>query len=351
MRAFRISTHKGHSTALLLLLYFFSVACQGQERLENTEVQKTAPAFPTLDVDPYFVETQTKESRLGPRSITRNMVQDKDGNIWLATWEGILQYDGNTFTNFTNKAGLRRFHAFAAMEDSRGNLWFSTIGAGIYRYDGEHFTNFSTKDGIPSDRVTYLYEDSSGHIWIGTEGGASRYDGKNFKNYTTADGLPSNDVNTIIEDQHGIFWLGTRGQACTYDGKTFTEIETAEGQLFSNVRCIIEDSKGHIWLGGNNGLWRYDGSNYSNYTKDFVGYIYEDSRENIWTSSATAHQVWTVSRYEGAVRQQEDISATEVFSKAGMFFGILEDRNQHIWFGNLDGVYRYDGVSFDDFRK
>ncbi|WP_409456458.1 two-component regulator propeller domain-containing protein [Sphingobacterium sp.] len=54
-----------------------------------------------------------------------------------------------------------------------------------------------------------------------------------------------------------------------------------EGKPFKNVRSIIADKNGNIWLGGNDGLWSYDGITFTNYTRQFVGYIYEDKNGNI----------------------------------------------------------------------
>lgn len=349
MNSKKIDLYLAFPIRMLLPFLLFLSACQGQERTDPPNVQVDPTASPTQDFDPYFAETQTIHSSTGPHSITRNMMEDKDGNIWLATWEGILRYTDSTFTNFTNKAGLRRFHAFAVMEASNGHLWFGTIGAGVYRYDGETFTNFTTKEGILNDRVTNLSEDSAGNIWIGSEGGISRYDGKKFTNFTTEQGLPANDVNSIIEDKNGLFWIGTRGQACTWDGENFKLVTNDEGNSFSNVRCIIEDSKGNIWLGGNAGLWRYDGQSWANFTKTFVGYIYEDSKGDIWTSSGFGNN-WAVTRYEGTSLPPEQIKATELSVYEGMYFGILEDSHGHMWFGKLDGVYRFDGESFEDFK-
>ena len=34
-----------------------------------------------------------------------------------------------------------------------------------------------------------------------------------------------------------------------------------------------------------------------------------------------------------------------------MFFGILEANDGSIWFGALDGVYRYDGKKVTDFKS
>ncbi|MBX2877667.1 MAG: hypothetical protein KTR30_36445 [Saprospiraceae bacterium] len=332
----------------LLLPVWLITACKGQDRVDPPSVQ-TDPAFNfPVDVDPFFSETQTINSSIGPNSITRNIIEDKNGNIWLATWEGILRYSDGTFTNFTNKAGLRKFHAFAVMEESTGDLWFGTIGAGVYRYDGEKFINFTTKDGLLNDRVSNLSEDSSGNIWIGSEGGISRYDGKSFTNFTTADGLTANDINDIVEDKNGLFWIGTRGQACTWNGETFSLITNEEGDSFSNVRSILEDRNGNIWLGGNGGLWRYDGRSWANFTKTFVGYIHEDSNGNIWTSSGVGN--WALTRYEGTSLSPDQVKSTELSVYERMYFGILEDSHGDMWFGKLDGVYRYDGESFEDFK-
>jgi len=302
------------------------------------------------DHDPYFVETKAINSPYGPQSITRNILEDSEGNIWLATWEGIMSYDGKTFTNYTNKEGLNRFHAFCLLEDKAGNMWFGTIGAGVYHFDGESFTNYRTDDGFVNDRVGCIYEDKSGKIWFGTEGGISVYDGSSFSNFTTDDGLSNNDVNSIIEDKNGIIWIGTRGEACTYDGKTFTRFTNKEGKAFTNVRSIIEDKKGDIWLAGNDGLWSYDRSSFTNHSRIFTGYIYEDQKGNIWTSSESdSRGTWVISRYDVTYMHHEKMLATTIKQEEGMFFGIHEDRTGGIWFGSLNGICRYDGQDFNHF--
>src|SRR5690606_35237591 len=116
------------------------------------------------------------------------------------------------------------------------------------------------------------------------EAGLSRYDGQSFQNFASKDRLSNNSINWIMEDQIGKLWFGTGEHAYVYDGKRY-KILSHKGKPFKNVRAIVEDKKGHIWIGGNDGLWRYDGTTFTNYTRQFVGYIYEDKHGNIWTSS------------------------------------------------------------------
>ncbi|MDI1254951.1 MAG: two-component regulator propeller domain-containing protein [Flavobacterium sp.] len=334
----------------------------------------------------------------GPNGIVRTIKQDRKGNIWITSWEGVFKYDGKSFTNITSKVSSARF--FSVLEDRRGNFWFASIGSGVYYYDGKSFQNFTTKDGLASDGIGSIYEDKVGNIWFGTGDGASRYDGKSFRNLKMSEAPPviqtdsvytgphavrtevdsvyigptpvstvgdsvhvsayqkpipevswmHNDVNAIVEDNTGKFWFGTRGYATVYDGKTFATITNAAGKPFTNVRSIIKDKKGNIWLGGYDGLWRYNGKTFTNFSQNFVGYIFEDKKGNILTSSASATDGrWELSRYDAKSLTDKKPTVT-VITNQPMIFGILEDDKENIWFGALDGVYRYDGKTITDFK-
>jgi ligand-binding sensor domain-containing protein len=328
----------------ILLFFVFISACNGQKEGKTSEDK---------DFDLYFMEASSVASSFGPTSITRSIMQDSQGGIWLATWEGIIRYDGQTFFNFTKQDDLRKYHVFSVLSDSRDNLWFGTIGGGVYRYDGQTFANFTKKDGLVFDSVGCFYEDSTGKIWIGTMGGISVHDGVSFRNLTTEDGMTDDDVNAIVQDKNGKFWIGTRGEACTYDGTSFAKITRKDGQAFTNVRTIIKDSKNNIWLGGNDGLWRYDGQNFINYHQNFVGTVYEDKKGNIWTTTASPKNSnkWVLSRYDEPISQNNLVAPTKILEKNDMFFGIFEDSDGGIWFGTLNGVCRYDGQTFNYFKN
>ncbi|AMR32743.1 histidine kinase [Mucilaginibacter sp. PAMC 26640] len=318
----------------------------------------------------------------GPNGIVRTVKQDRKGNIWITSWEGVFKYDGKSFTNITRNVSSARF--FTVLEDSKGNFWFGSIGSGVFYYDGKSFQNFTTKQGLAGDGVTNIYEDKTGNIWFGTASGASRYDGKSFQNFkmtiakspAMADSvhgsaylqtLPEsswmhNDVNAIIDDKTGKLWFGTRGYARVYDGTTFKLITDKNGKPFANIRSIIKDKKGNIWLGGADGLWRYDGSTFTNFSQKFVGYVYEDKKGNIWTSSESSNDLnklpfgnranaptWAISRYDERSLTSKKPIVTEIANKS-MTFGILEDDKGNIWFGAMDGVYRYDGKTVTGFR-
>ncbi len=127
-----------------LVLILCVASCNGQGNVAlpiNGEEKPDASQTASPDVDPYFVAPHATISPYGPQSITRNMLQDKVGNMWFASWEGIIRYDGESFRNFTILAGLRKYHMFSVMEDKAGNIWFGREG-GVYRYDGKAVGDF-----------------------------------------------------------------------------------------------------------------------------------------------------------------------------------------------------------------
>ncbi|MCR9017060.1 ligand-binding sensor domain-containing protein [Aquiflexum gelatinilyticum] len=302
----------------------------------------------------YFINSDS------PSSIVRNIEQDRIGSIWIASWEGVFLSDGSSFTNFTNTVSSARF--FSVLEDSKGNMWFGSIGSGVFRYDGKRIKNFTTKDGLLNNDVVSIYEDKAGNIWFGVWGGASRFDGNSFQNFIinedemnedltgkTFSERPEFEVNSIIEDKIGRLWFATRGNTFVFDGEVFASVSHL-GKPFTNVRSVIEDQKGNIWLGGNDGLWRYDGNVFTNIAKGFVGFIYEDKKGNILTSSETSDG-WALSRYnEKSLTNKIAVVPEIIKANEGMIFGIREANDGSIWFGTLDGVKRFDGKTVNSFK-
>ncbi len=325
---------------VLSLMFVFCISCNGQNRTDLPNSTGT--------------ENREVSTPYGPNSITRNILQDRKGVTWIASWEGIFRYDGKSFINMTRNVSSFRF--FSVLEDKKGNLWFGSIGSGVFMYDGKSFRNFATTNGLLNNDVCSMHEDKAGNIWFGVFGGVSCYDGKSFRNFIIDENTmhedhtgktfaerPPYEVNSIIEDKAGRFWFATRGDTFIYNGKSFA-VFAHDGQPFRNVRCTIEDRRGNIWTGGEDGLWRFDGTVYTQLTKAFTGYVYEDRKGNIWVSSESGpDKSWTLTRYDEKTLSGDKPVATTIRSNEGMVFGILEARDGSILYGTPNGLYRYDG--------
>lgn len=288
----------------------------------------------------------------GPNTMVRNIKKGSNGSIvFAASWGGVFRYDGKLFTNLASKIGSRRF--WDILEDRRGNLWFASTDSGVYHYNGKTFRHFTTREGLADNLVMRVYEDRAGIIWLAA-GGLTRYDGKSFQNFTTKDGLPGNSVRDIMEDKTGRLWIGTASGPCFYDGKTFTVLKNKDGKLFNNVWSIIEDKKGSIWFGDTDGLWRYDGSTFTRVSQMGAFAIIEDKEGNIWTTGQVhpgGVVAWKLLRYDQKTLYDKNPIVTEIMSTQKMLCGILEADDGSIWFGSINGVYRYDGKTITALKR
>jgi ligand-binding sensor domain-containing protein len=99
---------------------------------------------------------------------------------------------GGRFDTWTTEDGLPQNSINAILQTSDGYIWLATYG-GLVRYDGVQFTTFTKGNtkGLNSNRILCLMEAGDGALWIGTEdGGISAFRNGAFTAYTTADGLP-----------------------------------------------------------------------------------------------------------------------------------------------------------------
>jgi ligand-binding sensor domain-containing protein len=59
-------------------------------------------------------------------------------------------------------------------------------------------------------------------------------------------------------------------------------------------------------------------------------------------------QAWALSRFDGKSLSDKKPTVTEITTKL-MTFGIAEANDGSIWFGAVDGMHRYDGITITDF--
>ena len=173
-------------------------------------------------------------------ALVTEIVKTDDGAVWIATYSGVLGFDGRTFTTITEQtpgtgAGLEPLHVRSICVDSRGVLWIGNNGLGVLRYDGGVVTNFTEEQGLSIrdkgkigslGRIFAIAEDADGSIWFGSrDNGAWRYDGASLTNFTEADGLTCPMVWTIVRDKDDALWFGMAdGSVCRFNGTSFDKV-------------------------------------------------------------------------------------------------------------------------------
>src|SRR5262245_53529236 len=100
------------------------------------------------------------------------------------------------YQSWDTDAGLPQNTVRAIVQTDDGYLWLATYG-GLVRFDGVRFTVFDTRNTpqLKSDRIRHLLKDSAGSLWISTPKGLARYSAGRFTAYTAESGLPTSDVS------------------------------------------------------------------------------------------------------------------------------------------------------------
>jgi ligand-binding sensor domain-containing protein len=304
-----------------------------------------------------------------PENGFSNAYLDKDGTIWFSSnGGGIFHYDGKAFKNYTEKNGLSSNQVYSITSDHKNNMWFGTQN-GLTKYDRKQFENIplpyqdTTTGWISSVYPTLspnaahsLATDNNNNLWIGTAGGgAYKYDGENFKSYLTEigkkqeDSLYHNWIPFIRKDKKGNLWFAsmTHGGVSQFDGKEFTQFLIKDGLSEDQVRTIYCDKTGKILFGfngnRNSGLTFYDGNSFKTYSVEDglcnkrIRAIYEDKNGNLWLGAGMGNlcifdgQQFFEFNYKG-----------QTFSDILFIFADLED---NIWFGGVNGIWKFDGES------
>jgi|GEM_PF-1490497 len=138
------------------------------------------------------------------------------GMMWLATSDGLHEYDGYAWRRYVREQGLPSDFVRSVLVTREGVLWVGTDrGAGVY--DGKTFQSLGSETGLAGPNVRRILEDRDGGIWFccdswpnaGTPGGLTSYKGGVWKTYRRADGLPSDYVLNYFQSQGGRTFAAT----------------------------------------------------------------------------------------------------------------------------------------------
>lgn len=254
-----------------------------------------------------------------------SIIFDKNNNLWIAyagaggSGYGVSKFDGSQWSLYTAaNSGLPNNDIRGIAVDNSGNLWFSCYNAGIVKFDGISWTvHNSSNSGIVGNRAGTIAIDKNNALWIAAYfDGISKFDGTNWTSYNSSNSpfySPTNCINTVMVDHSNNIWVGlgcSEGLAMlntqTNTWKKYTVANS--GLAHHSVSALVEDSNGKIWIGypsGNNVISRFDGTTWEHFTP-FTGF----------------------------------------FGGVG-YDGLTKDKQGNIWLSGYDGLYKYNGTSWE----
>jgi len=223
-----------------------------------------------------FSQLQTQFSHYSvPEGLTEInvicMLQDKKGQMWFGTFDGLNKFNGYSFKNYkTNPGelyGLVNYRIDRIQEDLQGNLWLQTYDRRIYRFDTrtEHFLQIPDfQEGYKNYEIPInnCFTLKDGSVWLTTYlDGCFQVDPGNEKvkisHYNLVNGLlSSNKVNKVYLDKDSNTWILTsKGLNILHPKNPKPLSFFAKKDTCEFLSILEEDSK--IWFGGSRGTLKY----------------------------------------------------------------------------------------------
>lgn len=303
---------------------------------------------------PFVKQTSDKTSIT---SWITHIIQDKAGNIWIATHkQGIFLF--NTQTDKLTQFEIPQNDNIVTriLNDEQNNIWLS----GPYQLCklnkvNNTFETYAIEEKTESIYSMALWEDSSNHIWIGTwDKGLWKLDPrtKQVEKYLTGEkGKGILHIHSILEYSPELLLIGSD------DGLTIFNPVTHESFLYDNygdsekslsdkfIYPILKDREGGVWIGT-----YYNGISYlPPYCGQFNGYsessdipyfnsriisrFCEDENGNIWIASDDSG----LSCFNPSTMQFIDFNGREKLNKHNLHALCIVGKD--LWIGTYgDGI-------------
>ncbi|HET7845493.1 MAG TPA: two-component regulator propeller domain-containing protein, partial [Xanthomonadales bacterium] len=184
-----------------------------------------------------------------PQPTVQALHQDRDGYLWLGTFEGLVRFNGVRFDVFDqrNVPQVDAWHVRALAEGADGTLWIGTLSNGLVRLRDGKFRALTTRDGLANDFINDLHVARDGSLWIATRSGLAHLRGNEFGQWHVADGLPDENVAAVVEEADGRIAVGTGGGLVRFADGKFAPV--LAGRTPSGVASLGTSRDGALWVG------------------------------------------------------------------------------------------------------
>ncbi len=288
-----------------------------------------------------------------------DVLQSRDGYLWIASLSGLVRFDGSSFVNFDRhriaatmarprRAELRGNGVLELVEDRDGVLWIGTQSSGVLLLRDGDFHPLATSEKFAYS-VRSLLPEPGGSVWVGTDdAGAFRFTDGRIEPVDVA-ALQAVSVRDILRAADGALWFATEGKGVTRlaDGEASRTYTTADG-LISNAASSLLETAEALWIGTQEGLSRLSDGRLESVPDTGhleIFRLYEGERGSLWIASQ-----------QGAFRYTPaDGSLTRPLTADGAAFGpvsaLLVDREGSLWLASYgEGLFQLRSAKFSRFR-
>jgi len=289
---------------------------------------------PDREIKQYVRRSWTIEQGL-PHGTVRGFAQTSDGYLWLATYEGLVRFNGEHFRVFDNASapGIPNSTILTVTRSHDDTLWLGTV-AGLVRYRNGEFHAIAREPGIPDEQVIAVEEAFDGTIWVGTWGGLNRVVGDRLQRVRLP--MKSVLVNALLPARDGGLWIGLTSEGLVHRSATgaMNTITTSNGLASDTVICLLADGPDALYAGTASGLDHIRGgvvTHISGLPADQVTALRKDRDGSLWIGTYSSG----LFRLHGGAVASYGIADGLLNPTVR---GIFEDDEGSIWIGSNRGL-------------
>lgn len=342
----------------------------GQQRDTVSSLAAMAPGLLLVGTDAGLFELHTASgnTRRVPavNSAVSSLLRDDRGRLWVGTYDsGLLRIDASGSTVGAYRHDPVRASSLSGnqvrdmLQDRDGRIWVATQqGLNLYLGEEQGFLSYRHKDNdhysLADDRLMSLHQSRDGVLWIGTRlGGVSRWSPRSWD--LGAKGPPelaSAAVLAFADAGDGDTWVGGVGTPLLrLDPAGRTQAVFAPGHGFpdrgeAHVTALLRDREARLWIGTmSDGLQVYtphdgrlrqlvhDPGDPDSLGANGIMSLYQDSEGTIWAGSFGGGLARVDARTLAVKRYADGLRVTV----------IREDAAGQLWLGtDGNGLVRVD---------
>lgn len=305
-----------------------------------------------VDVSAQSYQLTTYQTEQGlSANVTKAIVQDKLGFMWIASDEGVSRFDGRKFVNFKKELPSRYTKSIFASREGR-LLVVNDMGiveiksqpdTSIFKNLIQGATNIGERGKIMYPKE--IFEDCSGSLWISEPNSVMRYQNGKMKRYL----LPKKMNTTVYlrsfhftePNCNQLFLASFKGFLLYYNKRKdfFEELKLPENLNIQDISAITSIDDKTLWLGDGNGIIEIKINQLHQVESakriinlKAVSYLKKDAEGNILVGT------WNSGLYKIEKNNAKPILQKINESHANVINQILIDKEANVWVCSDDGI-------------
>lgn len=327
---------------------------------------------------------------LGPETAVDALFEDRQGNIWIGTSEGVYRRRADTgsldfvrripspiahkfaqtgagdvvvndpqytLASLTRTDTLERKvadlglgRAFHVLHDRQGSLWVATA-QGLARI--ADYPRGRVERVSPDTNITSLFEDRDQNIWMGTADGLVRLSRARIASFAGGNSAAAPLGKVVAAATDGSVWAATGDGVVRFSAGKQTFFGTRDGLPSGSVSALHGGRDGAVWLGTDKGLTRHLNGRFESFPlpgtspRHAVRSITTDREGGLWVVDLQGLFRWkdgTVTPVDFLQKPAYTVRVISADARGRLWIGLTEgevgvyEAGQLRWYSERDGL-------------